>query len=126
MSFVELAVDGLALNPAFVHAIERANKTVSYFVDGLGHDVTYVTDAEAIIAYHAFIALKNAPRPINVGDIVRLRGTFSINIRNAENLRYTVTNIPDLDFPWWSLLGEQTNTTYIVELSSALWLELDP
>jgi len=124
MSFEEFSVDALAFDPAHVHVIERFNKTVSYFINGRAHDVVYVNDLAAIAAYDAFIAFKNLPRPINKGDIVRLRSLG--NHRTVENVDYTVTNVPDLNFPWWALLGNTTGKTYILETSSILWLELVP
>jgi hypothetical protein len=124
MSFVEFSVDALALDPAHVHAIQRFNKTVSYFINGEAHNVVYVDDLAAIAAYDAFIALKNLPDPINVGDLIRLRGEEIPH--QTENVSYTVTNVPTVDFPWWALLGTNTNTTYVLALGAGLSIELIP
>jgi hypothetical protein len=124
MSFVEFDLNALALNPRAVSVITRVNKTVSFFINGTAHDVVYVDQIAAIAAYNAFIAFKNLPRPINIGDVIKLRGMEIPH--KSENLTYTVTNVPDIDFPWWAILGAQTNTTYVIALGDGMLLELVP
>lgn len=124
MAFVEFEPDALAFNPNLVSAVGVTNKTVSYYIDGTPLNVTYPTQAEAIVAYHEFIALKNLPDPINIGDLVRLRGEQIPH--QAENTDYVVTNVPTVNFPWWALLGSQTNTTYIMAIGDGVILELIP
>lgn len=124
MSFIEYDPDALAFDPLACNAVEQFNKDVSYFIDGREHTVTYVTDAEAIVAYNEFIAFQNRPRAVNVGDVVRLRGAG--NKRIAENISYVVQNVPTVQFPWWGLLGSQTNTVYIMQIGDGRLLEIDP
>jgi hypothetical protein len=124
MSFTELNIGVLAADPDHINVAERFNKTVSYFIDGTAHPVTYVDEATAIIKFNEFVALKNIPPPIVVGDTVRIRSFVAR--RSSENTDYTVQNVPNAGFPWWALLGNKTGTTYIIETSSMLWLELSP
>jgi hypothetical protein len=122
MSFVEYEVDALAFNPEVVTAVGVTNKTVSYYIAGTPLNVTYGTQAEAILAYDEFIAFKNLPDPINIGDTVRLRGEQIPH--QLENVAYIVTNVPTANFPWWAMTGQQTLTTYVMAIGDGMIIEL--
>jgi len=89
--------------------------------------INYGNPAAAQAAYAAFklAAIPPVtPAPIQVGDMVRIRGDG--NRRTQENVSYTVEAIPAPGFLWWALRGTNTNTLYILTLSSEIWLEKLP
>ena len=103
--------------------VQLNGTSVDYYYSSTGKEtINYGSAQAAEDALAAYVLNANGPPPpIVAGDVVRLRGQGIKNI--AENISYTVENVPDLNFPWWALRGSETATLILLAIGDGRSLE---
>jgi hypothetical protein len=89
-NWIEFEFAAEAGDSDLVEWISLANKTVTYYSNGTGHDVTYVDQAAALLAYNEWL-IAHPPEPVylEVGDIVRVnRPLVATSVRQEQPVTF--------------------------------------
>jgi hypothetical protein len=101
-NWIEFEVDAAFGDADSIEWIQLFNKTVTYYAEGLGHDVVYIDAAAALLAYNAWVVAHPPPIPPYLvdGDLVILHRQ-SAKVSITEEHPTIFRKAPDFAGDYW-------------------------